>query len=220
MTVLVPQLTSLLEGSGKKLPMATQLLMDFTHIFQAYWWAMLAFIIIFGLSFKSYIATTAGRMWWHRTRLKLPLFGPVIATRFYAQFASSMGNLISNGIPLLNGLKLSSRATDNIFLQGLLVRVVSMVGEGASLSNALKKVGHFPSLLVDMIAVGETTGTLGRSLEKTALRYDKELDKRIKTLITFISPTIMIFMAVIVGTVAYSIVTAILETSQGIRSQG
>ena len=220
MTVLVPQLTSLLEGSGKKLPMATQMLMDFTRFFQSYWWAMLAFLVVFGLSFKSYIATANGRLWWHRTRMTLPLFGPVIATRFYAQFASSMGNLISNGIPLLNGLKLSTRATDNVFLQGLLTRVVGMVGEGASLSNALRKVGHFPSLLVDMIAVGETTGTLGRSLEKTALRYDKELDKRIKRLITFISPAIMIFMAVIVGTVAYSIVTAILETSQGIRSQG
>jgi general secretion pathway protein F/type IV pilus assembly protein PilC len=100
----------------------------------------------------------------------------------------------------------------------MLVRAVALVGEGASLSNALRKVGEFPTLLVDMIAVGEQTGTLGRALEKSAVRYDKELDKRIKRLTTLISPAIMIFMAAIVGVVAYSIVTAIFQASNGIRS--
>jgi general secretion pathway protein F/type IV pilus assembly protein PilC len=106
----------------------------------------------------------------------------------------------------------------NVFMQSQLSKAVALVGEGASLSNALRKVGEFPTLLVDMVAVGEQTGTLGRALEKTAARYDKELDIRINRLTTFISPAIMVFMAIIVGTVAYSIVTAVFSTSQGVHS--
>jgi general secretion pathway protein F/type IV pilus assembly protein PilC len=218
MTVLIPQLTSLLADSGTKLPLATELLMKFSAFFGKWWWLMGTVCVAGFLLFRGYINTPAGRMWWDQTKFKLPLFGPVISTRLYAQFAHSLGNLVVNGVPLLNGLKLSTRAMSNVFIQSMLVRAVALVGEGASLSNALRKVGEFPTLLVDMIAVGEQTGTLGRALEKSAVRYDKELDKRIKRLTTLISPAIMIFMAAIVGVVAYSIVTAIFQASNGIRS--
>jgi type II secretory pathway component PulF len=219
MTVLVPQLTDLMAGSGTKLPLATELLMGFSTFIRDWWIIILAAGTAVFLSFKGYVSTPKGKLWWHETRLKLPLFGPVIATRFYAQLAHSLGNLVNNGVPLLNGLKLAAKGTTNLFMQGLLARVIDLVGEGATLSSALRKVGSFPSLLSDMIAVGEQTGGLGRSLEKTAGRYDKELDKKIKRLTTLISPVILIFMAIVVGAVAYSIVTAIFQTSQGIRGK-
>ncbi len=219
MTVLVPQLTDLLKDSGTKLPLATAMLMAFSSFLGHWWWLLVSVAVGGFLIFKGYVATPAGRMWWHQTQLKLPLFGAVVSTRLYAQFAHSLGNLVTNGVPLLNGLKLSSRAMTNDFLQSILGKAVGLVGEGAALSGALRKVGGFPTLMIDMIAVGEQTGTLGKSLEKSATRYDKELDKKIKRLTTLISPVIMIFMAVIVGTVAYSIVTAIFQTSQGIRGK-
>lgn len=219
MTVLVPQLTDLLKDSGTKLPMATELLMGFSSFLGSYWWLMLAVFTIGFLSFKGYVSTPKGRMWWHHTKLSLPLFGAVISTRLFAQFAHSLGNLVTNGVPLLNGLKLAARGMTNDHLQTVLGKAVALVGEGAPLSGALRKVGSFPTLLIDMIAVGEQTGTLGKSLEKSATRYDKELDKKIKRLTTLISPVIMIFMAVIVGVVAYSIVTAIFQTSQGVRGR-
>jgi type II secretory pathway component PulF len=219
MTVLVPQLTDLMAGSGTKLPLATELLMGFSKFVQNWWLVILAAGTALFLSFKGYVATPNGRLWWDQTRLKLPLFGPVIATRFYAQLAHSLGNLVNNGVPLLNGLKLSAKGTSNVFMQGLLSRVIELVGEGSTLSSALRKVGTFPSLLSDMVAVGEQTGGLGHSLEKTATRYDKELDKKIKRLTTLISPIILVFMAIVVGTVAYAIVTAIFQTSQGIRGK-
>jgi type II secretory pathway component PulF len=219
MTVLVPQLTDLLAGSGTKLPLATELLMKFSNFLGTWWWALIAAAVAAFLSFKGYVATPSGKLWWHETRFKLPLFGPVIATRFYAQLAHSLGNLVNNGVPLLNGLKLAAKGTSNLFMQGLLQRVIELVGEGSTLSSALRKVGSFPSLLSDMVAVGEQTGGLGRSLEKTAKRYDKELDKRIKRMTLLISPVIMICMAVVVGVIAYSIVTAIFQTSQGIRGK-
>ena len=217
MTFMVPQITDLLAKSGQKLPMATQILIKFNSFMGQWWWVILTILVAAGLLFKAYIGTPKGRLWWHEAKLKLPLAGPVMATRFYAQFAHSLGNLISNGVPLLNGIRLVSKISVNVFIQELLAKVTAMVSEGATLSGALRKVGHFPMLLVDMIAVGEQTGHLGKSLEKSASRYDKELDKKIKRMTAMISPVIIIFMAVIVGLVAYSIVSAIFQSVSGIR---
>ena len=217
-TVVVPQITSLLGSTGSKLPLATEVLIKVSGFLGQWWWLMLAVGTVSFLVFRGYVNTPVGRMWWASARMKVPLLGPVISTRLYAQFAHSLGNLVVNGVPLLNALKLASKAMTNVYMQSQLSKAVALVGEGASLSNALRKVGEFPTLLVDMVAVGEQTGMLGRSLEKTAARYDKELDLRINRLTTFISPAIMVFMAIIVGTVAYSIVTAVFSTSQGIHS--
>jgi len=194
-------------------------LINFNTFLAHWWWAILAFIVVVSLSFKAYTNTPKGLMWWHEVKLKLPLFGSVLATRFYAQFAHSMGSLVGNGVPLLNSIRLVSKISANVFIQSLLTRVTSIVAEGGSLSNALKKVGHFPLMLVDMIAVGEQTGALGKSLEKTAVRYDKELDKRIKRMTAMISPIIILFMAVIVGLVAFSIISAVFQSVNGIKAR-
>ena len=120
-------------------------------------------------------------------------------------------------MPLLNSIRLVSKISANVFIQNLLAKVTAQVSEGAPLSTALRKVGSFPLLLADMIAVGEQTGQLGKSMEKCAARYDKELDKRIKRMTAMITPVILIIMAVMVGTVAYSIVAAIAQSVTGIR---
>jgi type II secretory pathway component PulF len=219
MTVMVPQITDLLAKSGQKLPFATQMLISFNQFLATWWWVMLSAVVVVALSFKAYLATPGGLLWWHRTKLQIPLFGPVIATRFYAQFAHSMGSLVGNGVPLLNSIRLVSKISANLFIQGLLARVNGLVAEGASLSHSLKKVGHFPMMLVDMIAVGEQTGEIGKSLEKAALRYDKELDKRIKRMTAMISPIIILIMAVVVGVVAYSIISAVFQSVNGIKSR-
>ena len=219
MTFMVPQITDLLSKSGQKLPLATQMLISFNSFIGQWWWLILIVLIIAFLSFRAYIATPKGLMWWHDAKLRLPLFGPVMATRFYAQFAHSLGNLVTNGVPLLNSIRLVSKISVNVYIQSLLGKVTSLVSEGATLSGALRKAGRFPLLLVDMIAMGEQTGQLGKSLEKTALRYDKELDKKIKRMTAMISPVIIIFMAVIVGVVAYSIVSAIFQSVSGIRGR-
>ncbi len=220
MTFMVPQIMDLMGKNGQKLPAATQLLISFNHFMGRWWWAIGAAITAGVVTFRGYISSPAGRMWWDETKLKLPLFGPIMSMRFYAQFAHSLGNLITNGVPLLNSIRLVSKISSNVFIQALLAKVTAQVSEGAPLSNTLRKVGSFPLLLADMIAVGEQTGQLGKSMEKCATRYDKELDKRIKRMTSMITPVILIFMAVMVGTVAYSIVAAIAQSVTGIRGGG
>lgn len=217
MTFMVPQITDLMAKNGQQLPAATQFLISFNNFMASWWWAIAAALTAIFLTFRGYISSPAGRMWWDETRLKLPLFGSIMSMRFYAQFAHSLGNLITNGVPLLNSIRLVSKISANVFIQDLLAKVTAMVSEGSPLSTALRKVGSFPLLLADMIAVGEQTGQLGKSMEKCAVRYDKELDKRIKRMTAMITPIILVIMAVMVGTVAYSIVAAIAQSVTGIR---
>jgi general secretion pathway protein F/type IV pilus assembly protein PilC len=219
MTFMVPQITDLMSKNGQQLPAATQLLISFNNFMAAWWWVIAIIITAIVLTFRGYISSPAGRMWWDETRLRLPLFGAIMSMRFYAQFAHSLGNLITNGVPLLNSIRLVSKISANVFIQDLLAKVTTLVSEGAPLSNALRKVGSFPLLLADMIAVGEQTGQLGKSMEKCATRYDKELDQRIKRMTAMITPIILIVMAVMVGTVAYSIVAAIAQSVTGIRGR-
>ena len=216
--VLVPAFTSMLAQSRQKLPVMMQALVNFNGFFAHWWWLVLTIVTMLVLLFRMFIAKEKGRLWWDRTKLGIPLLGPIIASRFYAQFAASLGNLVNNGIPLLNAMKLTTKTTTNVFLRGLLTQATLFLGEGVSLSGALRKVGNLPILMVDMIAMGEQTGRLGKSLEKISVRYDKELDGKVKRMTALITPVVLVFLFVIVGFVTLAVVTAIFDTFSAARA--
>ena len=217
MTYLVPQLTSLFQKTGKDLPLLTRLLVQTSDFFSHYWWAIIAVVAAVVFGFLQFIRMPLGRTWWHTTQLQLPLFGSVLRRRYYAQFSQTMANLIANGIPLLNSLRLMTSATGNVHLRSLTEQVVEMVGEGGSLSRALQRVGEFPPLFIDMIAVGEQTGDLAQALERIGRRYDKELNISIQRLTSLIQPVVILVMAGMVGLIAYSIINGIFDAISGLR---
>lgn len=220
MTVLVPQLTVLFKKTDRALPAITKMLIATSDFFVHYGWAMAA-VVALGLTFFfRAIKTPSGKAWWHRIQLRLPLVGQVLTARYYTQFSQTMANLLGNGVPLLNALKLMNSATANVHMRGLMGRVVEIVGEGGSFNRALKRVGQFPPLFLDMVAVGEQTGDLASSLEKAGRRYDKELTKKINRLTSLIQPVVIVLMALLVGVVAYSIITGIFQAISGLRMRG
>lgn len=219
MSYLVPQLTTLFQKTGRDLPMLTRILVQTSSFFSQYWWALLAGIVAVVVGFLQFIRMPFGRQWWHRTQLRLPLFGSVLRGRFYAQFSETMANLIANGIPLLNSLRLMTSAIGNLHLRGLMEKVVDMVREGGSLSRALQRIGEFPPLFIDMIAVGEQTGDLAKALERVGRRYDKELNIKIQRLTALVQPVVILVMAAMVGVIAYSIINGIFDAVSGLRPQ-
>ena len=217
--ILVPQLTSLLGKTGQQLPPITLLLLNFSAFCTTNGWIMLSVVAGLVILFRASIATAPGRHWWDRIKMRIPLLGPIMETRFYASFTQALGNLVINGVPLLSSLKLLNRGTSNRFFRERLTQVIEAVAGGDLLSTALRRAGHFQPLMTDIIAVGEQTGHLAKSLQKAATRYDNELDRRIKRLTALISPTIIIFLALIVTVIAYCIVTSIFSAVSGIRAQ-
>ena len=216
--VLLPAFSDMLSKSRTQLPLIMRSLIAFTDVVAAWWWLGLVVGIAAGLLFKMFINTDKGRTWWDKAKLQIPLFGPVISSRFYAQFSSSLGGLISNGIPLLNALRLSAKATSNVYFRQVVVRASESIGEGVALSNALRKNRELPMMLIDMIAMGEQTGRLGHALQKAAARYDKELDKRVKRVTSYITPVVLAIIFTVVTIVALAIVTSIFETMSSVRS--
>lgn len=214
---LIPQLTQLLKSMGKELPMAAKAVLGVGDFVMGYWWAIALVIGLVVYGFQRITSSPAYREPWDRIKLTLPFFGPLISQRFFVQFLETLSNLVGNGLPLLRALELTRDATVNRHLRSLLTKVIAMVGEGGSLSRSLRKVGFFPSLLTDMITVGEQTGDIEHSLERTAMRYEKELQKTIDRGTAMVTPIIIFFMAIIVGTMAYLMVSVILQSVTSIK---
>ena len=218
-TVLMPSLSEMMEKTGQDLPMITELLIMFTDFMSKWWWAILGIIVISATSFRIYIGTENGRPWWDGYKMRMPAFGPVILGRFYAQFCHTLSNLVNNGVPLLNSLKLITRGTPNLYIRGHLKNVVLDVGEGTSLAKAMETTDAFPEALVDRVAIGEQTGELGKAFSKAAAKYDEDLDVRISRLTTLVPTVMLVFVAMIVGVVAYCMINTIFGSMAGIRGR-
>jgi len=217
-TTLIPQLTTLIESTpGGKLPAPIKLMVTTSDFIKAYWYIILIVIVAGGLFFKAWKDNPDNTMTWHQFKLRAPLMGPVVTSRFYVQFLETMANLAGNGLPLLRALELSRDATQNLALRGELNIVIDQVGDGRAFSKALIRTGAFPPLLIDMVSVGEQTGKLDVALRRAAERYDKELDKSLSRIMALIMPTILIIMASLIGTMAYLMITAIFQTIKNLQ---
>ena len=211
-TVLIPQLTALIQTSGGKMPLGAALLIGASTLIQKWWLVVLIGLIAAAIFFKAWKDNDANKPAWDRIKLRLPLVGAVITSRFYVQFLETMANLVGNGLPLLRSLELSRDATQNRGLRNELDKVIAQVGDGRSFSKALIRNGVFPPLLIDMISVGEQTGRIDQSLRRAAQRYDKELDKSLQRIMALVMPVVLIIMASLIGTMAYLMITAIFQT--------
>ena len=219
LTFLVPQLSVLLGKTGQQLPLITRLLISVSEFCGQWWWAIFALVGIIIISARAAVRTPSGREWWHRAMLDLPVVGPVLRAKFYAEMLQTLSTLVSNGVALLQGLNLMTSATMNVFLKDLLLKTAGMVGEGTSLASALRRVGFFPPVLMDILTVGEQTGDIATALERAAKRFDRDLTTRISHLTTLVQPAIILLVALFVGIVAYSMIAGILTSVSSLKSR-
>lgn len=212
-TTLIPQLTELIKSTpGGKIPWAIGMMMGFADFIKAWWIVIILSLVGAFLFFKAWKDNEANKPKWDEMKLGMPMIGAVISSRFYVQFLETMANLVGNGLPLLRALELSRDATQNISLRSRLNGVIAQVGDGRAFSKAMIRSESFPPLLIDIIAVGEQTGKIDQSLRRAAERYDKELDKDLQRVMALIMPTVLIMMALLIGSFAYLMITAIFQT--------
>jgi type II secretory pathway component PulF len=217
MTVLVPQMTSLLAKTGTVMPLPTYILVKVAHFSQKYALIIGALVAVFVVVFKAYISQPAKKQWWDEMKLKIPLVGPLLSASFFAEFCQGTANLLHNGLPLLTALKLMARATENLFYRSLIVRMTGMMSDGSSLTNAMKAVGHFPPNLRDLAKVGEQTGELGTTLEKIGFRYEKLMQQRIDRIMALFPVIIITGLGLVVGLVGWSIMSGIFQAIHGLQ---
>jgi type II secretory pathway component PulF len=217
MTVLVPQMTKLFAKTGSSMPLPTLILVRLSSFTHHYGLITAAVIGIAVTGFILHIRQPGGRRWWDETKLRIPLLGSLLSASFYAQFCQTMANLLQNGLPLLTALKLMSRATGNVFFRSLLLRITDLVGEGASLTRAMKAVGHFDPNLRDLMKVGEQTGELGSTMEKVGERYEKIIKMRIDRIMSIVPLIIIAGLGLMVLLIAWSMLLGIFEAMHGLQ---
>jgi len=219
MTVLLPELDALFKQTQGQLPWLTQVMIGSARWTMAWWPVLLLGGAAAAWGWHSWTSTPAGRLAWDQHQLSLPLAGRLLQVKFFAQFAHTLASLTVNGIPLIQALRLTTQATMNRHLRARLERMTAQVGDGASLSRAMKASGVFSQLFIDMVGVGERTGDLPRALERAAGRYDREMQQGLTRMMDLIQPTVILVIALGVGLVAYSVVNTILEAVSSLKVQ-
>jgi type II secretory pathway component PulF len=216
-TYLVPQLTGFMSQTGGALPLATRILLSVHHLVTTYWW--LGLLIIGGAiaGVRVLIRNDEGRIIWDRFRLRIPVYGRVQRHGYYAQFSRTLGTLIENGIPLLRALDLVSEIAGNRFLESKLIEARRAVMDGATLSAALSAQELFPHLFTDMMAVGEQTGRFAEAMQTIADVYERELDRTMGFIATVLPIAIIAVIAVLVGAVVWSILSAVFEMTHSLQ---
>ena len=215
--VLVPQLESLFSKSPETTPLVTKLLLGTSYFLVHYGWLVAVGLALGALAFWQWIQKPLGRIWWDEARMKIPVAGAVLEAAFYAQFSQTLANLLTNGVTLLQAMQLVTQATPNSYYRLRLEKASLQISEGYSLSRALRQVGGFSDMFLDLVAVGEQTGDLAKALDKAGARFEKEMDRKIQRITALIQPVIIVVIALVVGVVVYSIITSIFGAMSGMR---
>jgi len=216
-TFMVPQLSGFMAQTGGALPLPTRILLQIHHAITSYWWVGVLAAVGLIVAFRALVRSEEGRIGWDRFRLLIPGYGRVIRHRYYAQFARTLGTLMENGVPLLRSLDLVTEIAGNRFLEVKLGEVRKAVIDGTTLSAALQEQKMFPDLFTDMMAVGEQTGHFAETMQAIADVYERELDRSVGVISQLIPPIIIVVIAVVVGLIVFSILSAVFEMTHSLQ---
>jgi len=203
MVFVIPKFKEIFDDllQGQPLPILTQMVVGLSTFIASKWYIGLAGIIALVVAFKVLAKTKKGMQALDRIKLRLPVFGSLVRKTAISNFARTLGTLLTGGVPILQALNIVKEVTDNAVLSNAVAQVHDSVKEGETIVVPLEASGVFPSMVVSMIQVGEETGALPEMLMKIAENYDDEVDTAVEALTSVIEPIMIIFLAVVVGTI-------------------
>jgi type IV pilus assembly protein PilC len=202
---VVPIFATLFVSLAVALPLPTRIVIGLSHFIGSIF-GFLAFVFVIGagVGLKLWYGTEKGRMVIDRVLLKLPLVGILLRKIAVARFTRTLGTLISSGVPILEGLDITARSSGNAVVELALQRTRKQLEAGRTLADPLRETEVFPSMVTQMIAVGEQTGAMDAMLQKIADFYEDEVDSAVKDLLTALEPIMIVVLGVVVGGVVIS----------------
>lgn len=196
---IIPRLTDVLTEQGGELPPLTLALIGFTGFFQKFWWLIGLTVIGIGFAIRYYIATIPGRYTFDRLKIATPIIGPIFEKIYLARFSRNLSTLIGSGIPIIKSLEVVAELVNNVIYRDIILDAANKLATGTSISESLKGHKEIPTIVTQMIDVGERSATLSNILQKLAVFYEKEVDAKISTLTSLMEPIIMLVLGVAVG---------------------
>jgi len=206
---VVPRFSTIFEGSSMKMPTPTKIMLEASRLVNTYGWMVAAALIAAIAGFRTYIGSAAGRLWWDRFRLKLPLLGDALLKAETSRFARAMATLISNSVPLVQSIGIASATLNNKSLSGALGIVAQGVKRGEGMAGPMKKTGAFPPLAAHLLTVGEETGKLDSMFTRMADIYENDTRAAIRRFTSVFEPAVILVMGIMVGALILSMLLAI-----------
>lgn len=214
--------------SGKPLPFLTQMVIDFSRFVQYLCWPpsvspgalpipyLPLVILALVIAWKVFSSSAAGAIVLDRIKLRMPVFGDLLTKTAIARFSRTLGTLVSSGVPILQALSITKETAGNVVIADALGKVYEAVKEGESMVAPLEASGLFPPMVISMIQVGEETGQLPDMLTKVADVYEEEVDVAVAGLTSLLEPIMIVFLAVVVGTIVIALFLPLVEIIQGL----
>lgn len=214
MMFVIPTIMNIFVEMQQTLPLATLILIRTSEFLKLFWVPLLFIIALVILAFRKYKNTASGGLFIDKTLLKTPILGELIRKIDTARFAQTLRTLVGSGIPILDSLSIVKEVLTNRLLAGAVEDARHCIREGEDLAVPLKRAGVFPTMVTDMIAIGEKSGQLEEMLGNIAESYENEVDMTINGLTSILEPAIILLMGVIVAFIVVSILLPIFEMNQ------
>jgi type IV pilus assembly protein PilC len=197
---VIPQFEDLFKGFGADLPAFTQVVINLSKFVQAYG---IYILVVLGIAvwtfFYFYKRSRALRQFLDRASLKMPIIGPILVKAAIARYARTLSTMFSAGVPLVEALESVAGATGNIVYEDAVMKMRDEVATGQRLQRAMENTGLFPNMVVQMIAVGEESGSLDTMSSKVASFYEEDVDAAVDSMSSLLEPLIMAILGVLVG---------------------
>jgi len=205
LTFVIPRFAEIFAQFKTPLPLPTRVMIQINTIFHTYWYLVLSALFGIPLLIRNYLRTEKGRYSWDRFKIRIPVFGPLLLKIALSRFAYTFAILNRSGIPILQTLEITASTINNVHLAQSITEIMHKVREGRSLSDALKESEKFTPLVIQMVAVGESSGSLDEMLMRITEYYDIEADNAIKKMSTYIEPSLILFLGVVVLLLALAV---------------
>lgn len=202
---IIPAFARVFKGFGADLPLMTRILLNTSEFTVAWWHTMLVGAIVIGFGFARYIRTRAGRLWWDRFKLKIPIAGSIILKATLARFARSFALASRSGVPIIQGLANVAATVDNAYIASKLDEMRDGVERGESILRTAIRTRVFTPVVIQMIAVGEESGALDDMMQEVADMYQNEVEYELKTLSQKIEPILIVVLGIMVLILALGI---------------
>jgi type IV pilus assembly protein PilC len=199
LTFVIPTFTKMFKDLGADLPVPTLVVVWLSEFVRNYILLIIAGVIGCVFALRAYYRTEKGRSTIDALLLKLPVIGTLIRKVAVARFTRTLGTLVSSGVPILEGLRITARTAGNRVVEKAVMQCRAAVTAGKTLAEPLKASGVFPPMVIQMISVGEQTGALDAMLSKIADFYDDEVDTAVGALTALLEPVMIVVLGVIIG---------------------
>src|SRR5439155_15538435 len=222
MVKVVPAFKQVFEGmlEGSQLPAFTRLVLGISEMVKDHIVYTSAGVAVFVVLFMLFKRTKFGRHAWDKFKLKMPVIGPVVSKVAISRFTRTLGTLVSSGVPILPALTIVKETAGNVIVGNAVGAVHESVKEGETITAPLEASGVFPPMVISMVDVGEQTGALPEMLLKIADNYDEEVDNAVAAMTSLLEPIMIVFLAVIVGSIVIAMFLPLIELMNRVGDTG